>query len=118
MTVGGRIKHAWSAFLNKDPTYDYQSLGMSSSYRPDKVRTFITNERSIISAIYNRLALDVAENTQGDLISADEAERRAIEQVRQLGNELLHDWAKQRVISSANELKEKEKNIVGNGKKK
>ena len=63
MTVGGRIKHAWSAFLNKDPTYDYQSLGMSSSYRPDKVRNFITNERSIISAIYNRLALDVAENT-------------------------------------------------------
>ena len=31
--------------------------------------------------------LDVAENTNGDLISADEAEQRAIEEVRQLGNE-------------------------------
>ncbi len=51
--------------------------------------------------------LDVAENTNGDLISADEAEQRAIEEVRQLGNEILPDWANQRVVVSANELKDR-----------
>lgn len=62
--------------------------------------------------------LDVAENTHGDLISADEAERRAIEQVRQLGNEILHDWAEQRITVAASELKEKDSTVVGNGQKK
>lgn len=62
--------------------------------------------------------LDLAENTHGDLISADEAEQRAIEQVRRLGNEILHDWAEQRVIAAADELKEKNPAVVGNGQKK
>lgn len=62
--------------------------------------------------------LDVAENTHGDLISADEAEQRAIEHVRQLGNELLHDWAEQRVVAAAKELKDQESDIKGNGQKK
>ena len=62
MTVGGRIQHAWNAFLNKDPTYMNSNLGAVSTYRPDKVRSFVTNERSIIAAIYNRLAMDVAAN--------------------------------------------------------
>lgn len=62
--------------------------------------------------------LDIAENTNGDLISADEAEQRAIEQVRQLGNELLHDWAEQRTLACAKTFKEQEKTAVGHGKKK
>lgn len=62
--------------------------------------------------------LDVAENTHGDLITADAAEQCAIEEVRKLGNEVLQDWAEERVLVSASELKNKEKNIVGNGKKK
>lgn len=62
--------------------------------------------------------LDLAENTSGDVITANEAERQAIEEVRQLGNEVLQDWATQRVEASANELKDKEKNVKGNGKKK
>jgi hypothetical protein len=45
--------------------------------------------------------LEVAENTQGDLISANEAEQRAIEPVRQWGNELRHDWAAQRITAAA-----------------
>ena len=61
--------------------------------------------------------LDIAENTQGEVVSADEAEQRAIEQMRSLGNELLHDWAKQRVTAAANELKDKHPTVVGNGKK-
>ncbi len=62
--------------------------------------------------------LDLAENTSGDVIKADEAERQAIEEVRNLGNEILEDWARLRIESSANNLKNKEKNLKGNGKKK
>ena len=62
--------------------------------------------------------LDVAENTNGDLISADEAEQRAIEQVRLLGNELLHDWAEQRGQAAVETFKTQEKTAVGHGKKK
>jgi hypothetical protein len=62
--------------------------------------------------------LDIAENSSGDVIKADEAERRMIEEVRKLGNEVLHDWALLRVEASANELKNEEKNVKGNGKKK
>ena len=60
-TFGSRIKHAWNAFLNRDPTstsYTYYSMG--SSTRPDRRRLSSGNERSIIAAIYNRIALDVA----------------------------------------------------------
>lgn len=62
--------------------------------------------------------LDLAENTTGNVIKADEAERQAIEEVRKLGNEVLYDWATNRVEASANELKDSEKDIKGNGKKK
>lgn len=62
--------------------------------------------------------LEVAENAQGDLIRADEAEQRAIEQMRQLGKEVLPDCAEQRIAICADELKKKETNVVGNGQKK
>lgn len=57
-----RLKHAWNAFTNQgDPLSD---LGYSSSYgaRPDRTRLRLSNERSIISSIYQRLAIDVAQN--------------------------------------------------------
>jgi hypothetical protein len=54
-----RIQHAWNAFLNRDPTY-YGDRGMSYSYRPDRPRLTRGNERSIITSIYNRIAIDVA----------------------------------------------------------
>lgn len=55
-----RLQHAWNAFTN--PTDILKSLYnvYSSSYRPDRVRLTRGNERSIITAIYNRLSLDVA----------------------------------------------------------
>ena len=62
--------------------------------------------------------LAIAENTQGEVVSAEEAEQRAIEPVRSLGNELLPDGAKQRVTAAGNELKDKHPTVVGNGKKK
>ena len=61
LTVGARIKSAWNAFLNRDPTTiinNYSSGG--SYYRPDRVRLTRGNERSIVTSIFNRIALDVA----------------------------------------------------------
>lgn len=55
-----RLQHAWNAFMNKDPTPNYHDVGPGYSYRPDRPRLSRGNERSIITAIYNRVALDVA----------------------------------------------------------
>lgn len=56
-----RIKNGWNAFFNnRDPTYDYRNIGPGYSYRPDRVRFTRGNERSIVTSVYNRIALDVA----------------------------------------------------------
>ena len=53
-----RLKHAWNAFTDKSS--GYISYGPSYSTRPDRLRLSLGNERSIVSSIYTRLALDVA----------------------------------------------------------
>ena len=58
--IGTRLKHAWNAFTNRDPTITYQSLGPGHSSRPDRPRLSRGNERSIVTAIFNKIALDVA----------------------------------------------------------
>ena len=58
---GNRLKHAFNAFMNKDPTYRYRDVGPSYSYRPDRIRLSRGNERSIVTSVYNRIALDVAQ---------------------------------------------------------
>lgn len=63
LTVGSRFKKAWNIFRNKDPSYEYQDLGISYSYRPERIRFTRGNERTIITSIYNRIALDVASIT-------------------------------------------------------
>ena len=60
INLGPRLKNAWNAFFNRDPTRDYQDGGMSYSYRPDRPRLTRGNERSIVTSVYNRIALDVA----------------------------------------------------------
>lgn len=60
-SVGSRLKHAWNAFMNRDPTNNYRGLGASYSYRPDRPRLSRGNERSIVTSVYNRIALDVAQ---------------------------------------------------------
>ena len=56
-----RLKHAWNAFFNnKDPTPKYQDLGASYYYRPDRQRFTGGNERTIVTSVYNRIALDAA----------------------------------------------------------
>ena len=57
--LSSRIKNAWNAFFNKDPV-DYSDIGASYSYRPDRVRLTRGNDRTIITSVYNRIALDVA----------------------------------------------------------
>lgn len=55
-----RAKKAWNVFLNRDPTTDFTYYGMSSSYRPDRARLTRGNERSIVTSVYNRIAMDSA----------------------------------------------------------
>jgi hypothetical protein len=60
ISFSSRLKHAWNAFRNRDPTNNYRNIGNSYTYRPDRVRFTRGNERSIVTAVYNRIALDVA----------------------------------------------------------
>ena len=60
MSLMDRVKHRWNAFFNRDPTDYYRDRGMGSSYRPDRVRLTRGNERSIVTSVYNRIAMDAA----------------------------------------------------------
>lgn len=60
LTFTNRLKHAWNAFMNKDPTRQTEYLGSSYGYRPDRVRFTRGNEKSIVTAIYTRIAIDCA----------------------------------------------------------
>lgn len=66
-SFGSRLKHAWNAFLNRDPTDEYRPVYRGEvSYgtrRPDRPRLTRGNEKSIVTAIYNRIAMDVASIT-------------------------------------------------------
>ena len=59
-TLRSRVRNAWNAFRNRDPTISYRETGMGYSYRPDRVRFSRGNERSIVTSVYNRIAMDVA----------------------------------------------------------
>ena len=59
-SIGSRLKHAWNAFFNKDPTPVRWDAGSAYAYRPDRPRLTRGNERSIVTAVYNRIALDVS----------------------------------------------------------
>ena len=64
LTLTSRFKRAWNAFTNnRDPTHErrqYQNTGIGYVYRPDRVRFTRGNERSIVTSVYNRIAMDVA----------------------------------------------------------
>ena len=59
-SIGSRLKSAWNAFFNKDPTVDYRNYGAGSVLRPDRIRLTRGNERSIVTSIFNRISLDVS----------------------------------------------------------
>ena len=55
-----RLQHGWNAFTNnRDPTLEYNT-GPGYYYRPDRPRFTRGNERSIVTSVYNRIALDVS----------------------------------------------------------
>lgn len=60
MALMERIRHSWNAFMNKDPTNFRQDTGPGYYYRPDRARFSRGNERSIVTSVYNRIALDVS----------------------------------------------------------
>ena len=59
LSIGSRFKNAWNAFSNKNPTSSNNGYG-GYYYRPDRVRLTTRNERSIITSVFNRIAIDVA----------------------------------------------------------
>lgn len=58
--ITSRIKRAYNAFLNRDPTPSYKIDGYGYSYRPDRPRFSRGNKRSIVTPIFNKIALDAA----------------------------------------------------------
>lgn len=62
LSFGARVKSAWNAFRNQNPYPNYGDNGSygGSYYRPDRVRISTRNEKSIITSIFNKMALDVA----------------------------------------------------------
>ena len=61
MGIRDILQHAWNAFVYNDNTYvDPQNLGGLSTYKPDRVHFSRGVERSIVTSVYNRLALDVS----------------------------------------------------------
>lgn len=59
LNLGSRLKHAWNAFLNRDPP-GKSYYGGGYSYRPDRVRLNRANDRTIMTAIYTRIAMDAS----------------------------------------------------------
>lgn len=64
MGLFDQIKKGWNAFMGRDPTQNEwvppSIYGNSYSYRPDRVRFTRGNEKSIVTAVYNRIAVDCA----------------------------------------------------------
>jgi hypothetical protein len=61
--------------------------------------------------------LDIVENASGDLEKANAAEQRVIEELRQMGNEVLHGWAENQEHKKAQELEKSEKEVNHKEKK-
>ena len=61
MGITDRLQHAWNAFLNTDNSRNRWDMGHISTYKPDRVRFTRGNEKSIVTSVYNRLALDASQ---------------------------------------------------------
>lgn len=60
MGLMNRLQHSWNAFMNRDPTSDYKPGSITYSYRPDRARFSGGNEKTIVTSIYNRIAIDAS----------------------------------------------------------
>ena len=60
LNIGSRLKGAWDAFTNRDPTGGYKSVGPGYSLSPSRPRLSRGNEKSIVNAVLTRIAMDAA----------------------------------------------------------
>lgn len=74
MGIRDRLQHAWNAFTNRDPTSDFRDYGHTYYRRPDRARFTSGNERSIVTSIFNRIAMDAA-SIEIKHVDLDEDER-------------------------------------------
>jgi len=58
-SIVDRARKAWDVFRGREPTYR-ANYGPSYSRRPDKVNIRFGGEKSIVNAVYNRIAIDAA----------------------------------------------------------
>lgn len=58
MAFGNRLKNAWNAFVGKDAAPPKWGSSFGSGNRPDRRRFVSNNLRTILSAVYNRIAVD------------------------------------------------------------
>lgn len=76
MALKDRFQKAWNAFFDRDrkDDYVYQDYGIQTYFRPDRPRFSYGNEKTIVTAIFNRIALDVAGSTINHVRTDDEGE--------------------------------------------
>ena len=60
LNIGSRLKRAWNAFTNRDPTGGYKAVGPGYSLSPSRPRLSRGNEKSIVNAVLTRIAMDAA----------------------------------------------------------
>lgn len=65
LTFGGRLRHAWNVFRNKDPSIEtgYIPEGASYSTRPDRPYWRFSNAQAILAPIYNKISVSLASLT-------------------------------------------------------
>lgn len=61
MAVGERVKNAWNAFMGRDPTTTVPMYSYGSSYPESRRRYTGINSRTIVSSIYNQIAVDCSD---------------------------------------------------------
>ena len=54
-----RLQHGWNAFVNADRSY--RNYGPEYGYRQDRVQSYRGNKQTIVTSIYNRIAIDCAQ---------------------------------------------------------
>ena len=86
-TIFQRLQHSWNAFRGRDHPISYKDQGQVTYFRPDQVHLRVSNDRSLITAIYNRIAMDVAAN-KIEHVKVDE-NGRYVETVKDGLNECL-----------------------------
>lgn len=90
MKIGSRLEHAWNAFKGAEQDWNtnkFANIGMSSSTPSGHKRRLVGSEKTIVSSVYNRIALDAAAT---DIVhSLLDEEGRYLEPVKSGLNECL-----------------------------